>query len=608
VVDPACGSGAFLVAAFELLAREYRGVIELLAALGEGVDFDPFDEIVTKNLYGVDINAESVEITRLALWLKTARNQHRLQNLEATIKIGDSLIDDKKWTERPFNWRAAFSDVFAAGGFDVVIGNPPYVRMELIKPFKPFLEMTYTVAADRTDLYAYFFEQGVRILKEGGRLGFISSSTFFRSGSGENLRTFLGDNVAVESVIDFGDLQIFEGVTTSPAVLTLRKGDAHGGTLSFMKIGTDLPKDLGASFGEVAQIMPRERLGSSSWQLEDDILAKLRSKITKGKKTLAEVYGAPLYGIKTGLNQAFIIDATIHDKLVKQDKRSAEILKPFLMGENIQRWRLEPDGLFLINTPKGKVDIEKYPAIRDWLLPFKSDLEKRATKQEWWELQQAQLAYQPTFAKAKVLWPIISQGPKFAFDADGYFINDKCFMVDAPIHLVSFLNSKLCWFFLFGIASPLRGGKWRLELREQYLSVVPLPELGKRDEGALSRTAKAATEGAIAKRDVIAAFLHRVLDDLAPPERQTLTGKLERFWTLDFAAFRFEVKKVFKSEIAVKDRDGWEEYFTEKSAEVNRLTAEIEAAEHEVDEIIYKLFDLTPDEISLLENSLLGQY
>ena len=128
VVDPACGSGAFLVAAFDLLAAEYRRVMERLLALGEPVDFDPFDEIVTRNLHGVDLNAESVEITRLALWLKTARNKHRLQNLEATIKVGNSLIDDPEFTEHPFDWRAAFPEVFAQGGFDVVIGNPPYVR------------------------------------------------------------------------------------------------------------------------------------------------------------------------------------------------------------------------------------------------------------------------------------------------------------------------------------------------------------------------------------------------------------------------------------------------------------------------------------------------
>jgi len=394
VVDPACGSGAFLVAAFDLLAREYRGVIELLATLGEAVDFDPFDEIVTKNLYGVDFSAESAEITRLALWLKTARSQHRLQNLEATIKVGDSLIDDKAWSERPFDWRKAFADVFANGGFDVVIGNPPYVRMELIKKFKPYLEKNYIVADDRTDLYAYFFEQGVRVLKDSGRLGFISSSTFFRTGSGEKLRTFLGDNVAIESVIDFGDLQIFEGVTTYPAILTMHKGNAKEGLLSFLKIDDELPDDIGAFFAAKSQKMPRKRLGSGSWQLEDDALARLRKKIVAGKKTLGEAYGAPLYGIKTGLNEAFIVDTSTRDRLVKQDKKSAELLKPFLKGEDIKRWRVESEGLFLINTPRGKVDIDKYPAIRDWLLPFKSDLEKRATAQEWWELQQGQLAYQ----------------------------------------------------------------------------------------------------------------------------------------------------------------------------------------------------------------------
>jgi hypothetical protein len=446
IVDPACGSGAFLVAAFDLLAAEYRRVAERLLALGEPVDFDLFDEIVTRNLHGVDLNAESVEITRLALWLKTARNKHRLQNLEATIRVGNSLIDDPKFTEYPFNWRAEFPEIFAQGGFDIVIGNPPYVRMELIKPIKPYLEKHYVVAADRTDLYAYFFERGLNLLKEGGRLGYISSSTFFRTGSGENLRKFLGDHVAVEAVVDFGDLQIFEGVTTYPAILTLRKGDADdGGTVTFLKV-EELPKDLEAEFAAHAHVMPRARLGEGSWQFEDEPLAKLRDKIVKGKKTLGEVYGAPLYGIKTGLNDAFIIDTPTRDQLVAQDPKSADLLVPFLRGENIKRWRVEPEGLFLINTPKGKVDIDAYPAIRDWLLPFKPELENRATKQEWFELQQAQLAYQPKFLEPKIVYLDIANEAPFAPDDEGVFIDCTVFMIPGDDFLLAFLNSKAAWF------------------------------------------------------------------------------------------------------------------------------------------------------------------
>jgi hypothetical protein len=608
IVDPACGSGAFLVAALELLAAEYRRVVEHLAALGDDVDFDPFDEILTRNLYGVDLNAESVEITRLALWLKTARNQHRLQNLEATIKVGNSLIDDAKFTDHPFDWRAAFPDVFAEGGFDVVIGNPPYVRMELIKPVKPYLEKHYVVADDRTDLYAYFFERGVGLLKEGRRLGFISSSTFFRTGSGENLRKFLGDNVAVEAVIDFGDLQIFEGVTTYPAIVTLRKGKAvDGGTLAFLKIGDDLPKDLDAAFATGATTMPRARLGKGSWQLEDDRLARLRDKIVAGKKTLGEVYGAPLYGIKTGLNDAFIVDQATRDRLVKQDRKSAKLLKPFLKGENVKRWRVEPEGLFLINIPKGKIDIDDYPAIRDWLLPFKPQLEKRATKQEWFELQQAQLAYQPKFAEPKIVYPIISQGPKFSCESDGSFINDKTFMLPLRLELLAMLNSKLIWFILFGTSSPLRGGQWRLELREQYISILPIPTMPTRIKDSISQFASSVS-GAAAKRFEIQAIVrHRILD-LSPPERKKLSRKLEEWWTLDFAAFRDEIKRAFRADIPVKERGEWEAYLAKNAAKVKALTAEIEKAEREIDTIVYRLFDLTPEEIALLESSIEGQY
>ncbi len=606
IVDPACGSGAFLVAAFDLLAPEYRRVTEHLASLGDKIDFDPFDEIVTKNLYGVDLNPESVEITRLALWLKTARNKHRLQNLEATIKVGNSLIDDPKFTQHPFDWRAAFAPAFQQGGFDVVIGNPPYVRMELIKPFKPYLEKHYVVADERTDLYAYFFERGVGVLKAGGRLGYISSSTFFRTGSGENLRKFLGDHAAVEAVVDFGDLQIFEGVTTYPAIITLRKGEAQDdGALAFLKVDA-LPADLEAEFSAKSRPMPRARLGSGSWQFEDAPLAKLRDKIVASKKTLGEVYGAPLYGIKTGLNEAFVIDRETRDRLVKQDKKSAKLLKPFLRGENVKRWRVEPEGLFLINTPKGKVDINAYPAIRDWLLPFKPELEKRATKQEWFELQQAQLAYQPSFSAPKIIYGHFAQDRIFAFDTEGYFSNDKSYFIpNATFDLLSLLNSKISWSFISSISPAVRGGFH--EMRVQYLEKVPIPKIASSDRKRLAKFGEDCTSTAARRLAIQSTVRHRIID-LAPPERAKLSRKLEEWWALDFAAFRDEVKRVFRAEVPVKQRGEWEAYLVAHAAKVHALNAEIEKTEREIDTIVYRLFDLTPEEIALLEASIAGQY
>ncbi len=362
---------------------------------------------------------ESVEITRLSLWLKTARRDHRLQNLEATIRVGDSLIEDAACTARPFEWKAAFPQIFARGGFDVVIGNPPYVRMELIKAIKPYLEKHYKVAADRADLYAYFYERGVGLAKDGGRLGFISSSTFFRTGSGENLRKFLSESAAIETIVDFGDAQLFEGVTTYPAIVAdaeERRGAA--GDFDYFVVAKVAPKDLGRAFEEGALKMPRVRLSSSSWRVEHEKLAALRDKISIGRRTLGEVYGAPLYGIKTGLNEAFVIDTPTRDRLVRADSRSAELLKPFLRGENVKRWRVEPEGLWLINTPRSKVDIDAYPAIRDWLLPFKPELEKRATKQQWFELQQAQVAYQPKLGAAKLAWPHFQSHASFCIERE----------------------------------------------------------------------------------------------------------------------------------------------------------------------------------------------
>ncbi len=608
IVDPACGSGAFLVAAFDEMARRYRDAVGALEALEVEIDFDVFDRIVTQNLYGVDLNTESVEITRLSLWLKTARRDHRLQDLVGTIKDGNSLIADSAYTAHPFDWEAAFPQVFARGGFDIVIGNPPYVRMEHLKTVKPYLAKHYVVADDRTDLYAYFFEKGVGVLKPGGRLGYISSSTFFKTGWGENLRTFLSDGVGLEAVVDFGDAQIFEGVTTYPAILTLRKTKVENGALQFLTIKEKAPDDLARTFRQDGQTMPRARLGRGSWQLEDDALAALRVKITAGRKTLGEVYGPPLYGIKTGLNEAFVIDRATRDRLVVRDTRSAELLKPFLRGENIKRWRVESEDLFIINTPKGKVDIASYPAVRDWLVRFKEPLERRATKQEWWELQQAQLAFQSEFLSGGTGFPDISQGPKFATLPAGYLLDCTAFIwPTADTSISGYLNSRLSWFTLYSISNPLRGGTWRLRLKAQYVESVPEIINDSASKIELGKLTLSCRELSLERQEKIMLVSRRILD-LAPREKRKLSGRLQAWYDLDFTAFRTEIKKLFGAEIPLRERGEWESYLAENAAEVHRLAAQIDAAEREIDAIVYRLFDLTADEIALLERSLDGQY
>ncbi len=606
IVDPACGSGAFLIAAFDRLAQEYRPVLARLEELGAPAGVDAFDEIVTKNLYGVDLNPESVEITRLSLWLKTARRDHRLQNLSATIRVGDSLIEDAAFTSRPFDWRVAFRQVFARGGFDIVIGNPPYVRMEYVKPFKPYLEERYAVASDRADLYAYFYERGVRILKEDGRLGFISSSTFFRTGSGEPLRTFLGEATAIEAIVDFGDAQLFEGVTTYPAIITLKKAREAAGDVRYLIVRGDAPTDLGQAFAKGARRMSRARLSAETWRVEDETLARLREKIADGRKTLGEVYGAPLYGIKTGLNEAFVINTLTRDRLVKADPKSAELLKPFLRGEDVKRWRVEPEGLWLIDTPKGKVDIDAYPAVRDWLLPFKPQLEARATKQEWFELQQAQLAYQPKFSTPKIVYQDISSSNPFSVDPKNHFLANTCYFLDnGEPELLAFLNSKFAWFFLSAVTNIARGGY--LRLRSDFVEQLPIPDISQDTRVQLASLAEACTDAAGRRFEIESAVRCRILD-LAPPERAKLSGKLEDWRELDFAAFRAEVKRAFHADIPVKERGEWEAYLADNAAKVRSLSDQIAAAEREIDAIVYRLFDLTADEIALLEASLEEQY
>lgn len=618
VVDPACGSGAFLVAAFDFLHAEYTRVNDRLTTLKGGMAdlFDLDKEILNQNLYGVDINPESIEITKLSLWLKTAKRGKVLNSLDHTLRVGNSVIADKAYALRAFDWKPAFPEVFKAGGFDVVLGNPPYVRQERFSECKPYLQTHYACYHGVTDLYAFFYELGLNLLRDGGRLGYISSGTFFKSGSGEPLRNLLREKSAIHSVVDFGDLQVFEGVTTYPVIMVLAKSPpAKKQGMQYLALKKAPETDLSKEFSIHAQQMQQSSLTSESWNLGDASVLSLREKITKGKKTLKEVYGAPYRGILTGLNEAFVISKQTADEIIGKSSKATDLIKPFLVGDHMARWHSQPEGLNVILIPKGWTREQsgqtneeaawawfssKYPSLAAWLEPFADKGRKRTDKGEfWWELRAC--AYYDAFDAPKIIYPDMSQGSKFSLDQSGFvFGNTGYFIRQNDWFLAGILNSRTVWFYLMGVCDALRGGVWRLRLFSANIETIPVPNASKALKEAIGALAEQCQKAAEELHALSTKFVNLLKTDFKLDKPST---KLEQWHSLDFAGFLAELKKK-KIVPTLTQKSEWMDYFEKQKATAQSLKQTITKLEQELNQQVYALYALTPEEIQIIEEAV----
>ena len=618
VVDPACGSGAFLIAAFDHLHIEYQRCNEAIANI-KGANSDLFDlnkTILNKNLFGVDINPESIEISKLSLWLKTAEHGKPLTSLDSNLKAGNSLGLTEAVAGEHFCWHMTFADIFATGGFDVVLGNPPYVRQERFSTLKPWLEAQYAVYHGVADLYAYFFELGARLLKPNGMMGYISSSTFFKTGSGEPLRQFLRGQTAIQTIVDFGDLQIFEGVTTYPAIVILQNAlpdAAH--QLSMLVLQNDLPDNLNQAFTQQQGNMAQAQLTQDSWQLETAALASLRAKLTTGHKTLKEVYGSPYRGVLTGLNEAFVIDRTTRDALIASDPKSNELIKPFLEGKDLKKWHAQPRDLWLIFTRRG-TDIEQYPAIKQHLEQFKTQLMpkpkdwqgdwegRKAGSYEWFEIQDP-IAYYEEFSKPKIIYAHFQSESLFSYNTNGYFTNNKCYIsTTGDWFLLGLLNSSIMWMVFSSMTTMMRGGFY--EATTQNINLLPIPaatEAQKAQIAELAQACQTLTEQRYAIEQKVA---HRLVSNICPSEKSAkLTQKAQTWWTLDFTSLQNELKKSFGLKasdklIPLKDQDEWEDYVSSNRQHIAQLNQQISEKEAAMNQAVYGLFGLTEEEVGML--------
>lgn len=519
IVDPACGSGSFLIGAYQFLLDYHKDYYAVHRPTSRGNKDNPLTpegslttaekkRILLNNIYGVDIDVNAVEVTKLSLLLKCMERETEasiatqmslfhervLPTLDDNIKSGNSLIDldyydgqidfgDEKKV-RPFSWQRAFPAVFQQGGFDAVIGNPPYVRQELLGEQKKYFEAHYRVYHGMADLYSYFFERGIGLLNSKGLFGIIVANKWMRANYGEPLRKWLKTQ-HIAQIIDFGDLPVFQGATTYPCIF-ISSNDGPPTDISIVNVKTLAFDNLQTYVNENKQPALQSNLDDSGWNLAGDAEQKLLKKIQAAGIPLGEyVNGNIYYGIKTGLNEAFVIDEATKESLINADARSAEIIKPFLAGRDIKRYQPPKSDKYLILFPKGFTNqkgnhpnnawkwlSDNYPAIASHLQPFQKAGEKRYDKGEfWWELRACD--YYGEFEKPKIMIPDIALRMQATFDNQNFYCVNTAYIIPSDDKfLVGMLNSDLVQFFYSKLSSSIRGGYFRFI--RQYLELIPI--------------------------------------------------------------------------------------------------------------------------------------
>ena len=651
VLDPACGSGAFLVAAFDYLHAEYERVNRKLASFdgGQAGLFDLDRQILQENLYGVDVNAESVEITRLSLWLKTARTDRPLSNLDRTIRAGDSLVVPPEPGDamqpvfdalpaetraRAFDWQVAFPEVFGGdaggdgqagpvplrgGGFDCVLGNPPYVRAEWFTDLKPYLLEAFDVYHGSADLYTYFVEQGARLLAPGGKLAYIVSNKWMRAGYGEPLRAFLATHTVAETVLDFGHAPVFEEADTFPVILSLRvpaDGAGEEGGDSTVQVAT-VPRarlreaPLAQFVAEEAFRVPWSRFSAEPWSLEPEEARDLVARIQQVGTPLAEFAGVePYSGIKTGLNEAFLVEDGDKRDLVAADPSAAEILVPYVRGSDVERWTPDWKGQWMLALASsgnrdwpwtGADDPEAvfrqtYPSVYARFEPLRDRLVKRTDQGvHWWELRSCD--YYDLFDAPKISYQEIQFHPQYALDTAGLYGNNKVhFLPTGDRYLLGVLNSPLLWWYAWRTLPHMKDDA--LSPARYLMKAMPIAEPSAEARGTVETHVGELVCLTGERRQQAAELLDwlRIEHGVATPGRA-----LESFWTLDDATFAREVKKRSgHSKLSPALLREIHDAFAEATGRLSALEGSVLAHERSVSEAVLDAYGLTPDERALV--------
>ncbi|HAP70133.1 MAG TPA: restriction endonuclease subunit M, partial [Flavobacteriales bacterium] len=568
ICDPACGSGAFLNQALEFLMAEHRYVDELEAQLFEGsiVFQDVENHILENNIYGVDINEESVEIARLSLWLRTAQKGRKLTSLSSNIKCGNSLIDDPEVAgDLAFNWEKEFPQVFnpslrgtKQSGFDVVIGNPPYVfggNSGITDDSKDFFKSYYETGSGKVNLFTLFIERSHTILKQKGEFSFIIPNTFLRVTSYHESRKFFIDKFNFRILADLG-ADIFEGAVTTAIILIATK------ELPEKDSKLTVVKDL---FAGKPVIINLQDVRINQYVIASNlspVKSSLLNKMVKVGSLLGEECEEMIFGVVITKNK---------DEVVSEVQLPG--YKPFLEGRDISSYVIKK--------------VHQY-------LNYEPSILHRARTREVFEVPEKLLVQRITGGKTPL---------KVAYDNNGYYnkesLNNIILKKTSKLEckfLLALLNSSLInWYYSnqFTNESTLT-----VNISKEYLSRIPVI-IPSNQSGLVSLSddmIKTKTEFTAIELSLLELLQSKF--DLPKPSK-----KLQDWPSLDFKGFLAELKKAKVPALGLEEEAEWMNYFNKKKAEANALQSEIDRIDKQIDQMVYELYGLSEEEIAIVEST-----
>ena len=577
ILDPACGSGAFLNAALRFLMDEHKLIDEMETKVsGYTLEFqDVENSILENNLYGVDINEESVEIAQLALWLRTAKPHRKLNTLSGNIKCGNSLISAPAIAgDKAFNWQEQFPQVFERGGFDVVIGNPPYVfaREKVSEKEKNYYSTVYESAKYQVNTYIIFMEKSMLLAKKNGLVGLIVPNSWLMTYSGEALRKFFIEKTSVDIIVNLYG-KSFEDANVETVISIIKNIEAKDDHI----IGILKANENSKSFDFLHSKKQSDFAKNKSFEFlvfQNDLSESLTNKIRQGCKGLDEVAC-----VKAGL-QAY-------EKGKGTPKQSAEDVKNrpydyayqfnentyrYLDGSNVLRYAINWTG--------------------QWL---------------WYGNHLAAPRTLNLFTDEKIIIREITS--EFPHCLNAVYTNDTYLYNRSNIAVVSrkgvnislkyvlvLLNSTLLsFYFKKNTAKAERKLFPKIILND--LRLFPIKEIPLESQQpfiTLADTMLSLNKELQSKRS---RFLRRLSENV---EGVKITSALQTFDQLDFKAFVAELKKQ-KIKLSLTQQDEWEDYFNQYAEACQQLKTQIAATDGEIDRRVYELYGLTEEEISIVE-------